>query len=96
MSILDWTGLSPLQFKRSQGIEGTAKYSPQHSQKGSFSDMSTGGTGKHRAPKARRVSKGTSAGDYSPRHAQGATGYTGKHIVTTREPKKWGWGGYGS
>lgn len=88
-SFAQWaSGLSPLQFKRSMGVEGSAKYSPQHSQKGSFSEMSTGGTGRHRAPKARRVSPGVSAGDYSPRHAKGASGYTGKHLVRD-------WGSYG-
>jgi hypothetical protein len=88
--------LSPLQFKRARGAEGSAKYSPQHSQRGSFSEMSSGGGGRHKAPKARRVSASTSAGDYAPQHSKGATGYTGKHIETTTEPKKWGWGGYGS
>jgi hypothetical protein len=97
MSMASWAAsLSPLQFKRSLGVEGSTKYSPKHSKRGSFSEMSTGGGGRHKAPRARRVSKSTSEGDYSPVHAQGASGYTGKHIAKSVAPEKQGWGGYGS
>jgi hypothetical protein len=85
--------LSPVQFKRATGSEGSADYKPRHSQKGSFeamgsnkpkyTDAFTPVSGpKHAVAKSKKLTKTKTNAkmDYQPAHAQGATGRTGKHI----------------